>query len=229
MPVSITVRMPGTVSEVSATLVARTIRRPVCGAKTRCWSAAESLAYKGRTSVNRNRIALIVLAVALAGVAYRAWSSWSPSTGTAVATSNTGGTAQRSTGTVASLETPDVRLSTLNHERIKPSGADRNLFRFKVKVLPPPDAAATAPAAPLTPAGPAAPPALPPIALKFIGVVVTTEKSLTYAVLRDDRGVYHGREGDIIEGRYRILKIGAESIELAYVDGRGRQTIRLGS
>ena len=59
--------------------------------------------------------------------------------------------------------------------------------------------------------------------------LVTTEKSQTFAVLRDDRGVYHGREGDIIEGRYRILKIGAESIELAYVDGRGRQTIRLGS
>jgi hypothetical protein len=39
--------------------------------------------------------------------------------------------------------------------------------------------------------------------------------------------VYHGREGDIIEGRYRILKIGIESIEMAEVDGRGRQTIRL--
>ena len=37
----------------------------------------------------------------------------------------------------------------------------------------------------------------------------------------------HGKEGDIIDGRYRILKIGTESIEMAYVDGRGRQTIRL--
>ena len=36
------VRMPGTVSDVSATLVASTIRRPVCGAKTLCWSAADS-------------------------------------------------------------------------------------------------------------------------------------------------------------------------------------------
>ncbi len=70
---------------------------------------------------------------------------------------------------------------------------------------------------------------MPPITLKFIGVVEATEKSQTYAVLRDDRGVYHGREGDIVEGRYRILRIGTESIELAYVDGRGRQTIRLGS
>ena len=41
-PVSTTYRMPGTVSDVSATLVASTTRRPVCGAKTRCCSAAES-------------------------------------------------------------------------------------------------------------------------------------------------------------------------------------------
>ena len=37
---------------------------------------------------------------------------------------------------------------------------------------------------------------------------------------------YYGREGEVIEGRYRIVKIGVESIELAYLDGRGRQTIR---
>ena len=82
---------------------------------------------------------------------------------------------------------------------------------------------------PTGPPGPPPAPVVPPIALKFIGVVEATEKSQTYAVLRDDRGVYHGREGDIIEGRYRILRIGAESIDLAYVDGRGRQTLRLGS
>ena len=68
---------------------------------------------------------------------------------------------------------------------------------------------------------------MPPITLKFIGVVVTTEKSQTYAVLKDDRGVYHGREGDIIEGRFRTIRIGAESIEMEHIDGRGRQTIRL--
>ena len=41
-PVSTTYRIPGTVSEVSATLVARTTRRPPWGWKTRCCSAAES-------------------------------------------------------------------------------------------------------------------------------------------------------------------------------------------
>jgi hypothetical protein len=41
-PLSTTYLMPGTVSEVSATLVASTTRRPLWLAKTRCCSAAES-------------------------------------------------------------------------------------------------------------------------------------------------------------------------------------------
>ena len=53
MPGSITYLMPGTVSEVSATLVASTIRRPVWRWKTRCCSACESRAYSGSTSVYR--------------------------------------------------------------------------------------------------------------------------------------------------------------------------------
>ena len=41
VPGSTTDRMPGTVNDVSATLVASTIRRPGWGWKTRCWSAAD--------------------------------------------------------------------------------------------------------------------------------------------------------------------------------------------
>ena len=44
VPGSTTYLMPGTVSEVSATLVASTTRGPVWGAKTRCCSAADCLA-----------------------------------------------------------------------------------------------------------------------------------------------------------------------------------------
>jgi hypothetical protein len=63
--------------------------------------------------------------------------------------------------------------------------------------------------------------------LKFIGVVDAPAGAGRLAVLSDGRAVYHGREGETIEGRYRIIRIGAESIEIAYADGRGRQTIRL--
>jgi hypothetical protein len=46
--------MPGTVREVSATLVDRMIRRPVWEEKTRCCSCAERRAYSGTTSVWRS-------------------------------------------------------------------------------------------------------------------------------------------------------------------------------
>jgi hypothetical protein len=78
------------------------------------------------------------------------------------------------------------------------------------------------------PAPPIAEPAeLPPIPLKFIGIVEARETAGKLAVLSDGRFVFHGREGDIVEGRYRIVSIGVESIVLEYVGGGGRQTIRL--
>lgn len=49
-PVSTTERMPGTVSEVSATLVASTTRGRPDGLNTRCCSAVASRAYSGSTS-----------------------------------------------------------------------------------------------------------------------------------------------------------------------------------
>ena len=50
VPGSITYRMPGTVSDVSATLVDRTTRRFWCRSNTRCCSAADSRLYRGRSS-----------------------------------------------------------------------------------------------------------------------------------------------------------------------------------
>ena len=75
---------------------------------------------------------------------------------------------------------------------------------------------------------PPGPPPLPPIPLKFIGLVEGVAAGSRIAVLSDTRGlVVHGREGAIIDGRFRILAIGTESIDIAYADGRGRQTLRL--
>ena len=71
------------------------------------------------------------------------------------------------------------------------------------------------------------PPPVPPATLEFIGIIEPTH-ARKIAVLRDGRNPpFPAEEGAVIEGRYRVLKIGVESIELATVDGRGRQTIRL--
>jgi len=118
----------------------------------------------------------------------------------------------------------EVDLQALNAPREELQETVRDPFRFKPKPPPPPPPQpvmrSTAPAQ----TGPVEPPPPPRIALKFFGAIETKQGLL--AALSDSRGVYHGRVGDTIEGRYRILRIGVESIDLAYLDGRGRQTIR---
>lgn len=117
----------------------------------------------------------------------------------------------------------EVDLRALQSERPEPADSTRNPFSFKPRT-PAPSPAPIRPTPPVQ-TGPAEPPP-PRIALKFIGIV-ESPRSGRVAVLSDSRGVYQGREGETLEGRYRILKIGVESIDLAYIDGRGRQTIRL--
>jgi hypothetical protein len=93
------------------------------------------------------------------------------------------------------------------------------------------DAATTAPAplVPVTPAvpiGPPMPPPPPPITVKFIGIVSRQDVGKV-AVLSDGKNVYYGRVGEIVDGRWRIVSIGEESLQIEYADGRGRQTVRL--
>ncbi len=168
-------------------------------------------------------VGLLVLVVAAAGV-YRLW----PQTGASAPGVSTG----RANGSplhgspASGIAAPDVHLRDLEGERPKPGSGDRDLFRFKAKSAPPLDRPPVT-LSPTAPIGPPPPPTVPPIALKFIGVVEATARSQKIAVLSDARGVYYGREGEVVEGRYRILRIGAESIEMSYLDGRGRQVIRL--
>jgi hypothetical protein len=123
-----------------------------------------------------------------------------------------------------------VKLDTLTASRAEPSEADRNPFRYRSRVVaPPPRPVSTEPseAAEMPrPAPPSGPPPTPPIPLKFIGLLERAN-GVKWAVLSDGKVVMHGREGDIVDGRYRIVKIGTESIELTHADGRGRQVVRL--
>jgi hypothetical protein len=131
-------------------------------------------------------------------------------------------------GANAGITAPDVHLEALESERPQPGKGGRNLFRFQAKVAPAPAAVGRGGPieTPMTVDTTPAVPAVAPIALKFLGVMESPERALKIAVLSDGRGVYRGSEGDIIEGRYRIVRIGVESIEMTHLDGTGRQVIR---
>jgi len=130
---------------------------------------------------------------------------------------------------------PTVALAALGQERPEPVDTGRDPFRFGAAPDPKPQGGTPStgavpvlgPAAPGLPAGPTEPPGPPPIVLKFIGFAKQGTAGRLYAVLRDDRGIYYGAEGDVVEGRYRILRVTTDGVEIAYVDGRGRTNIPL--
>jgi hypothetical protein len=174
----------------------------------------------------QREIAMAAVAVAIVGIAaYRVRTTFSAPAGAPAAQPAAATSRQPS---APKQQVAEVDLQALQAERPDPVDSTRNPFRFRAKPAPPPPPAPVRPAVPV-PIGPITPPPPPPpprIPLKFIGIV-ESPRAGRLAILSDGRGVYQGREGETIEGRYRILKIGVESIDLAYIDGRGRQTIRL--
>jgi len=175
----------------------------------------------------------LVLAAALGGAALVAIVIVTRGGSTSAATAPAAGARTTAASqAVAPMPPADVRLELLNRTRAALGEPDRNPFRFRPRQAPPAPRAAAAPtaavAAPPRPATPPAPAGPPPIPLRFIGLVEAPGQAGRVAILSDGRGnVFQGREGDILEGRYRIGRVNPDSLELSYADGRGRQVIRL--
>ena len=161
-----------------------------------------------------------------------AWSVW-PSPPEATPAPRRASAAPRGKSAVAAdaLGPMDpVKLGALKESRDAPGEAARNPFRFNPKAAaPPPPPPVSAPVidAPRATPPPSGPPPPPPIPLKLIGVLERAD-GVKWAVLTDGKsGPLYGKDGDIIDGRYAIVRIGTESVEITYTDGRGRQVIRL--
>ena len=179
-------------------------------------------------SPRRQRLLLGVLVIAAITLVFLRWPS------NTVNESNTGvGGVGGQQASRPGNPVGDIRLDSLENRADTAATPSRDVFRFEARrTAPPGSSAGPAPVdpAPVDPGrlGPAGPPPPPPIPLRYIGYLDRGGQEPRIAVLSDGRGnVFNGKEGDIIEGRYRVLRIGTDSADLIYLDGRGRQTIRL--
>ena len=166
---------------------------------------------------------LIVLGLLVVGlVAYRMWPDESAAMTPPPATQARG--QQNAPEKVASNELK-VRLDALTAKRPDPGDAERNPFRFRPPPAPPaPPPVKFTPVLPTEPTLPP-PPVIPPIPLKFMGTV--EGPGIKLAALTDCKGfTYSGREGETIDGRYKLVRIQTESIVMEYQNGTGRTTIR---
>jgi hypothetical protein len=169
---------------------------------------------------------LAMLGVAVVAlVAFWLWPA--PSATSGLEASNQARATQRRAQEQTEPSDLDVRLESLSAPTPREGAVERNLFRFRPKPVPGParDTTSTVTRTEAPPPvlnGPVAP---PPIPLKFIGIV--EKQGMKVAALSDCRSTFYGVEGQIIDGRYRLVRIGVESITIEYVDGAGNTTVRL--
>jgi hypothetical protein len=172
----------------------------------------------------RQIVVLAVLLLVLAGaVAYQLWEPGPATEGTAASNPLAGTAAGGGIEPVA-----DVRLDLLERQPDAYKPPQRNPFRFYTPPAPAPvRRAQPPPPPPPVPQGPIGPPPLPPIRIRYIGLIVPPDAKNLYAILRDDTtgAQSTAKAGDIIDGRYRLLSVTQDAVELAYLDGRGRQRI----
>lgn len=107
--------------------------------------------------------------------------------------------------------------------------AGRDPFRYGVH--PPPPAPPQPKFTPLPPTPPPTPtpPPIPPIPLFLTTVIVDPSSTKSRAYLHDKNGTtFEGVEGDTIDGRFKLLKVGTDSVVMTYLDGSGQKVIYRG-
>jgi hypothetical protein len=131
--------------------------------------------------------------------------------------------------TIASLD-PTLRFDLLKtSEDVEYHGGRRNIFTARSEPVietPKGDGTKTGKNTPPKPPVETGPPPLPPIDLKFFGFASKPgEPKKVFLSQRED--VFIASEGEIVNKRYRIVKIGNTSIDVEDVLNNNRQTIPL--
>ena len=128
--------------------------------------------------------------------------------------------------TAARSMDPSLRLDLLKaSEDTKYEGAGRNIFRVFVE---PPPRIVRSPVLDKQPAQPQAyvPPPPPPINLTFYGFATPTG-GIKRIFLAQGEDVFIAKEGDIVDRRYKVVRISQNAVEILDVLSNNRQSIPL--
>jgi hypothetical protein len=138
--------------------------------------------------------------------------------------------AKKMASTSSSLDPTLDESAMLRTESLVYSGTGRNIF--SAIYVPPVEIPKNAPSArpvdtaPVVPTGPPPPPPPPPINLKFFGVETHANgKKQAFLLSGDD--VYLASEGDIVERKYKVVSISANSVQVEDLSYKNTQTIPL--
>jgi hypothetical protein len=145
-------------------------------------------------------------------------------------------TARTPTSTKPLPDVPRIGLARLDAPRRAGEAGRRNLFEVaaapvaEAPLAPPPIVVATPPPAPAVPPGMTLgadgvlTPNLPPLNVKYVGSVENSHGVKVAVLVTDRREVLTGQAGQVVANRYRIARIGLESVDLEDVgSGQSRR------
>ncbi|MEO6805674.1 MAG: hypothetical protein ABI286_02540 [Edaphobacter sp.] len=149
----------------------------------------------------------------------------------AVPPGNVAGAAAKSLGTTAAQLDPTLRMEAmLVTESLVYSGSGRNIFSASsVPVdIPKPIASVRVkgPVGPVAPPPPPGPPPPPPIDLKFFGTA-SGANGKRMAFLLHGEDVYLATDGEIVQRKYKVISVLANSIVVEDLTNNNRQTLPL--
>jgi hypothetical protein len=133
-----------------------------------------------------------------------------------------GGKAVRKGPLLAQSLDPTLRFDLLkSSEDITYKGSGRDIFRSQPEPPPIPT-----PVQPALQTGPPTPPPPPPINLKFYGFANSKDGNKRI-FLSQGEDIFVAKEGQVIDRRYRIVKINPNSVDVEDVLTNNRQTLPL--
>lgn len=145
---------------------------------------------------------------------------------------NAVGHAAKNVGTASTLLDPTLKMDPmLVTEGLVYSGSGRNIFSMTsvpAAVSIPKPIAPARPKGPVMPVvqQPVGPPPPPPIDLKFFGTA-TSANGNRRAFLLHGEDVFLASAGDVVQRRYRVVSIAANSIVIEDMTNNNRQTLPL--
>lgn len=183
---------------------------------------------------NKTKTAIAAGLLLIAGFAIYNWmSSGGDSTPAPSATkaaspasgAKTSGKAARKTGPVLLAQSldPTLRMDLLKtSEDVTYKGSGRDIFQNQPEPPPPVPQVVK----PVINTGPPPPPPPPPIPLKFYGFSGNKSGPKQVFLSKGD-DIFVAKEGQVIDRRYKIIKIGPNSVEVEDVLTNNRQTLPL--
>lgn len=192
----------------------------------------------GAEDKKKRLIAMALVPLALTAIAYIVWNlaggpSAAPPPAPAARLNVPAQTATNDASSHAAqhLESASALDPTLHPERMalaentKYTGTSRNIFS-KDSMSPAAISAIEKPIASVRTAVPAGPPPPPPIKLKFYGFA-TEQNGQKMVFLLDGEDVFIAKQGDIVDGRYKVVRIESGAVVVDDLSYNNQQTLPL--